>query len=84
MNFLQIQNQIKYVTNAAGEKTEAIVPVEIWESLIKLLQAIESGLDPIDENEPKATILADLLESIQQARTGQTHPISELWNDMES
>lgn len=80
MNLSQIQNRIKYVTNAAGEKTEVIVPVEIWETLIKLLQAIESGLDTIDENEPKATILADLLESIQQARAGQTYPISELWN----
>ena len=80
MNLSQIQNRIKYVTNAAGEKTEAIVPVDIWETLIKLLQAIESGLDPIDENEPKAAILADLQESIQQARTGQTYPISQLWN----
>jgi hypothetical protein len=80
MNLSQIQNRIKYVTNAAGEKTEAIVPVEIWETLINLLQAIESGLDLIDENEPKAAILADLLESIQQARIGQTYPISQLWN----
>lgn len=80
MNLSQIQNRIKYVTNAAGEKTAAIVPVDIWETLIELLQAIESGLDPIDENEPKAAILADLLESIQQARIGQTYPISQLWN----
>lgn len=84
MNLSQIHNRIKYITNAAGKKTEAIVPVEIWENLIELLQAIESGLDTIDENEPKAAILADLLESIQQARTGQTYPISELWNDMDS
>ena len=80
MNLLQIQNRIKYVTNAAGGKTEVIVPVDIWETLIELLQAIESGLDPIDENEPKAAILADLLESIRQARIGQTYPISELWD----
>ena len=84
MNLSQIQNRIKYVTNAAGEKTEAIVPVEIWKALVELLQAIESGLDPIDENEPKAGILEDLQESIRQARTGQTYPISELWNEMDS
>jgi hypothetical protein len=46
MNLSQIHNRIKYITNVAGEKTEAIVPVEIWETLIELLQAIESGLDP--------------------------------------
>lgn len=84
MNLSQIKKQIKYVTNAAGEKTEVIVPVEIWETLIELLQPIESGLNPIDENEPKAEILADLQESILQARTGQTYPISELWDDMDS
>ncbi len=84
MNLSQIQNRIKYVTNAAGEKTEAIVPVEIWETLIELLQATESGLDPIDENEPKAGILEDLQESIRQSRTGQTYPVSELWNEMDS
>lgn len=82
MNLSQIQNQIKYVTNAAGEKTEVIVPVEIWETLIKFLQPVESGLDTIDENEPKARILDDLQESIRQARAGQTYPISELWDDM--
>lgn len=84
MNLSQIQNQIKYVTNTAGEKTEVLVPVEIWETLIELLQPIESGLDTIDENEPKAGILADLQESIRQARSGQTYPSSELWDDMDS
>lgn len=84
MKLSQIQNQIKYVTNAAGEKTEVLIPVEIWETLIELLQPIESGLDPIDSNEPKAQILADLQESIRQARTGQTYPVSALWDDMDS
>ncbi|AFZ15695.1 hypothetical protein Cri9333_4939 (plasmid) [Crinalium epipsammum PCC 9333] len=84
MKLSQIQNQIKYVTNAAGEKTEVLIPVEIWETLIELLQPIESGLDPIDSNEPKAQILADLQESIRQGRTGQTYPVSALWDDMDS
>ncbi len=84
MNLSQIQNQIKYITNAAGEKTEVIIPVEIWETLIELLHPIESGLDTIDENQPKAGILADLQESIRQARSGQTYPISELWDDIDS
>lgn len=57
---------------------------KIWETFINLLQAIESGLDTIDENEPKGEILADLQESIRQARAGQTYPISELWDDIDS
>lgn len=80
MNLSQIQNRIKYITNAAEKKTEAIIPVEIWETLINLLQAIKSGLDTIDKNEPKAGILADLQESIRQAKIEQTYPISQLWN----
>ena len=84
MNLSQIQNQIKYVTNAVGEKTEVLIPVKIWATLVEHLQAIESGLDTIDENEPKAEILADLQESIRQSQTGQTYPISELWDGIDS
>ena len=84
MKLSQIQNQIKYVTNAAGEKIEVLIPVEIWETIKELLQPIESGLYPIDSNEPKAQILADLQESIRQGRTGQTYPVSALWDDMDS
>ena len=84
MNLSQIKKQIKYFTNSAGKKTEVIIPVEIWKTLIELLQTLESGLNIVDEKEPKAEILADLQESILQARTGQTYPISELWDDMDS
>ncbi len=37
-----------------------------------------SGLSPIDENEPKAQILADLQEFIRAAKAGKTYPISQL------
>ena len=84
MNLDQIQTKIKYVTDAAGTTTEVIVPVEIWSTLIELLQPIESGLDPLDETESTADILADLQESIRQSRAGQTYPISTLWSDIDS
>ena len=84
MNLDQIQTKIKYVTDAAVEKTEVLVPVEIWSHLIELLQPIGSGLDTIDSSEPKAYILADLQESIRQSRAGQTYPISTLWDDIDN
>jgi len=84
MNLDQIQTKIKYVTDAAGEKIEVLVPVEIWSHLIELLQPIDSGLDPLDETESTAGILADLQESIRQARAGQTYPISTLWSDIDT
>jgi hypothetical protein len=41
-----------------------------------------SGLAWIDEQEPKAQILANLQESVRQATAGQTLPVSELWDDI--
>ncbi|NJL43671.1 MAG: hypothetical protein HC935_11145 [Pseudanabaena sp. SU_2_4] len=82
MTIAQIQASIEYVTNAAGEKINVLVPVGIWDKLIKSLQSIANDLDRVDEEEPKAQILDDLRESIRQA-AGQTFPISELWDDID-
>ncbi|MGG6264900.1 hypothetical protein ACQ4M3_02395 [Leptolyngbya sp. AN03gr2] len=81
MSIPEIQANVKYVTNAAGEKTDVLVPVELWEELIKFLQLEESGLDAINEHEPKTQILADLQEAIRQGRAGETFLISELWHE---
>lgn len=42
----------------------------------------DSGLDPIDEQEPADRILADLQSSIRQVKLDQTSPISELWDNV--
>jgi hypothetical protein len=42
-----------------------------------------SGLDPIDENEPKEQILADLQESLRAAAAGNHYPVSELWDNLD-
>ncbi len=79
----QTQNLIRYVTNAEGKTTDVIVPIEIWQQLINSVDAdTESGLAWVDEQEPKAQILADLQESLKQAATGQTFPVSQLWQDI--
>lgn len=59
MTIAQIQASIEYVTNAAGEKINVLVPVGIWDKLIKSLQSIANDLDRVDEEEPKAQILDD-------------------------
>jgi hypothetical protein len=81
MAIAQIENLIRYVTNADGKTTDVIVPVELWQQLISSVD-IDSGLAWIDEQEPKAQILADLQESIQHAATGQTFPVSQLWDNI--
>ena len=78
-----INSGVRYLTNDAGERTDVLVPVDMWEKILSRLQA-DSGLDPIDEQEPTSQILADLKTSIQQAKLGQTAPISELWDGIES
>ncbi|WP_254565195.1 hypothetical protein [Oscillatoria sp. HE19RPO] len=89
MNISEVQALVKYISNAQGEKTEVIIPIEVWNSLLQKITSIErystlSGLSPVDENEPKTQILADLQESIRAARAGETYPISQLWEDLDS
>jgi hypothetical protein len=88
MNISQIEN-IKYITNDRGDKIEAVIPIDLWYELLgkispsELTKRDESGLDPIDENEPKSQILADLQASIRAVKAGDVYPVSQLWNDLE-
>jgi hypothetical protein len=89
MNITQLENTVKYITNSQGEKTEVIIPIELWNSLLQTMIPNEiyptaSGLSLIDEDEPKAQILADLQESIRAARAGETYPISQIWDEIDN
>jgi hypothetical protein len=92
MNISQIEN-IKYITNDRGDKIEAVIPIELWYELLAKIPSAElperdrdrdeSGLDPIDEYEPKSQILADLQVSIRAVKAGDVYPVSQLWNDVD-
>ena len=47
MDISQIETRLKYITNAAGDKTEVIVPVEIWNAVINLLPPTETATSPL-------------------------------------
>jgi hypothetical protein len=79
-----LENRVRYVTNAAGETTDVLVPLDLWQQLINALQDPASGLAWVDEHEPNAQILADLQASLKQAVAGQTFPVSQLWDDIET
>lgn len=81
---LSLKTNVRYVTNTNGETTDVLVPLELWQQLINTLQDPDSGLAWVDEHEPNAQLLADLQESIKQAATGQTFPVSQLWDDIEA
>lgn len=88
MSELEIKSHVRYLTNAVGEKTDVLVPLEVWEKILAALEIengqTESGLSPIDEQEPISQILLDLKTAVQEVRAGQTTPVSELWNDIDS
>ena len=82
MNIAQVNSNIKYITNAQGEKIEVVIPIDLWNSLIQSISP-DSGLSPIDDDEPKSQILADLQASIRAGRSGEVYPVSQLWDHME-
>ncbi|MBE9206781.1 hypothetical protein IQ244_09690 [Nostoc sp. LEGE 06077] len=85
MSIGQINSQIRYVTNADGETTDVLVPIELWQQLMSCINSDDvSGLALMDEQQPKAQILADLQESLRQAAAGRTFPVSALWDDIKA
>ena len=76
-----LENRVRFVTNAAGETTDVLVPLDLWQQLINALQDPASGLAWVDEHKPNAQILADLQASLKQAAAGQTFPVSQLWSE---
>ncbi len=74
---------VQYVTNTQGETTGVLIPLEVWENLLKSWQALVDELGQIDEAEPNEKILADLKDSLRQTKAGQTFPISELWDGID-
>ena len=53
----------------------------LWQMLMDRLSPTSSGLDPVDENEPKEQILTDLQESLRAVVAGNHYPVSELWDN---
>lgn len=80
MTVEQLQSLVKYVTNAQGQNTEVLVPIEIWESLLISFQALDSESDFDIDSDSNEQILFDLKDSLHQAQVGQTFPLANLWD----
>ncbi|MEQ8994967.1 MAG: hypothetical protein RID53_00495 [Coleofasciculus sp. B1-GNL1-01] len=83
MTIAEVRELVQYVTNVHGETTGVLVPLNVWEELLKSLQAFADELEQIDEAEPNEQILADLKDSLRYVKAGQTFPISELWDGID-
>jgi hypothetical protein len=83
MAIADVRELVQYVTNAQGKTTGVLVPLEVWEELLKSWQTLADELGQVDEAEPNEQILADLKDSLGKVKAGQTFPISELWDGID-
>ena len=83
MTLSDVRELVQYVTYAQGKTISVLVPLEVWEELLKSWQALADELEKVDEAEPNEQILADLKDSLRQVKAGQTFPISELWDGID-
>lgn len=70
MNIDTLKNQIRYLANQEGKPTDVLIPLTIWESIIEKL-----NLEIIEENDDKAQLIADLKQSLIDAKEGKTYPL---------
>ena len=83
MTLADVRELVQYVTNAQGKTIGVLVPLDVWEDILKSWQAIADELGQVDEAEPNEQILASLKDSLRQVKAGQTFPISELWDGID-
>lgn len=80
MKVKEVLNRVKYVSNKKGQKTEILIPVELWEALL------ESWQQMVEQLETKEDI-ALIQEWLNLKQTGRVETISldeleqELIND---
>lgn len=67
--------QVKYVTNAYGQTTDVIVPIEVWQPLLEAQE--------LENPEPDA-IAASIHRALADVQAGRTKPIAELWDSLDA
>jgi hypothetical protein len=53
------------------------------DSRVEVMVTIPEATQLDFDDDPKQEILDSLRQSLQDAKLGRTHPISELWNDLD-
>ena len=75
MIFKEIKDSIRYVTNEKGEKTDVLIPLELWKTIVVQLSESEEIEDSREE------ILNNLKQSLLDGKIGRTFPLEELWQE---
>jgi tRNA/tmRNA/rRNA uracil-C5-methylase (TrmA/RlmC/RlmD family) len=77
INLEHIKQQVRYLTNEQGKTTDVLIPLETWETILQALNAESGSLDSKNE------LIADLKQSLIEAKQGNTYPLEELWEGIE-
>lgn len=78
MNIDILKDQIRYLTNDEGIKTDVLIPLAMWENILQNLP-----LEIEKDNDNKTQLIADFKQSLLDARDGKTYPLEQLWEDDE-
>ncbi len=78
MNLDSFKNQIRYITNEQGIKTDVLIPLVMWNNILEAL-----NLETSQDRDSKTELIADLKQSLLDAQEGKTFPLEELWEDIE-
>ncbi|NJM48861.1 MAG: hypothetical protein HC860_24060 [Alkalinema sp. RU_4_3] len=73
MTATEAQALVKYITNAEGQTTDALVPLSVWEALLE-----GSTLEDPDAEE----IAASIERGLEDIKAGRTRPIAELLDSL--
>jgi hypothetical protein len=76
MDIEALKQSVRYVTDSQGKETDALVPLSIWENILRILERDEAGDSSTD-------LTADLRISLLEAQLGQTFAIEELWDELD-
>lgn len=77
MNLEHIKQQVRYLTNEQGKTTDVLIPLETWETILQALNPESESLDSKNE------LIADLKQSLIEAKQGNTYPLEKLWEGIE-
>ncbi|MGK7878548.1 MAG: hypothetical protein AB4060_00360 [Crocosphaera sp.] len=75
MTFKEIKDNIRYVTNEKGEKTDVLIPLELWKTIVVKLS------EPEEIEDSREEILNDLKQSLLDGKNDRTFPLEELWQE---
>ncbi len=75
MTTIEAQTLVKFVKNAAGQTTDVLVPLAVWEALLENYDL---------ENPDPESIAASLHRGLEDIKAGRTKPLAELWASLDA